>query len=396
MTSTGPILRRGRRASSLVTSTVLAFGLLAAAGPASADEPNPTEPTPTEPTPTQPTPATAVQVVEPPVVTGTARYWSTLTSTTGRYEPGTARVTRQWLRDGAPIRGATAATYRLVGADVGRRVAVRVVASADGLEQATTTTGPTTAVATAPLTVRTAPRISGTRRYGQVLQASAGRWSSSGLTKRYQWYRDRTVIRGATQRRYAIAPADVGHRLRVRVTVSKAYHRTSSATAVTAPVRHRRDARRTLTYSVRSDGARGSLATFRRQAAQTLADARGWPGAGVRFREVRSGGDFTLVLARASRLTSYSTECSVLYSCRVGRNVIINEDRWVHTTRVWRSAKGSVRDYRHMVVNHEVGHFLGRGHLGCPGRGQAAPIMQQQSKGLHGCRVNPWPRRDEL
>ena len=43
-----------------------------------------------------------------------------------------------------------------------------------------------------------------------------------------------------------------------------------------------------------------------------------------------------------------------------------------------------------MVVNHETGHWLGHGHLGCPGPGPA-PVMMQQSKGRGACSFNPWP-----
>jgi hypothetical protein len=50
-----------------------------------------------------------------------------------------------------------------------------------------------------------------------------------------------------------------------------------------------------------------------------------------------------------------------------------------------------LRDYRHMVVNHEAGHFLGFGHANCGGPGQLAPVMQQQSINLQGCQHNPWP-----
>jgi hypothetical protein len=85
-----------------------------------------------------------------------------------------------------------------------------------------------------------------------------------------------------------------------------------------------------------------------------------------------------------------------MWSCRVGRFVIINQERWKHASPAWNAAHLALRDYRHMVVNHETGHWLGLGHAGCPGPGRLAPVMMQQSKGLAGCRFNPFPTLHEL
>ena len=160
----------------------------------------------------------------------------------------------------------------------------------------------------------------------------------------------------------------------------------------------RLDAFRLHRYSVRTRGnIRAPMPVFRRSVAATYADPRGWLRSHHRFRAVQrsSGrlGEFTVVLAQAQYLPTYSSVCSTTYSCRVGRFVIINQDRWRRGSPYF---PGTLEQYRRMVVNHETGHWLGRGHAYCSGPRALAPVMQQQSKGLHGCRVNPWPLPREV
>jgi hypothetical protein len=100
------------------------------------------------------------------------------------------------------------------------------------------------------------------------------------------------------------------------------------------------------------------------------------------------------VLASAGAVPGFSSACSATWSCRVGRYVIINQTRWATASPAWNAAGRSLRDYRHLVVNHETGHWLGHGHRQCSGRG-LAPVMMQQSKGTGGCSFNPWPLPSE-
>jgi len=148
------------------------------------------------------------------------------------------------------------------------------------------------------------------------------------------------------------------------------------------------------TYIVRTKGTiTASVPAFASSVAATYADKRGWARGHDRFKRVSTGGQFTVVLAQARYLPTYHSICSVQYSCRVGRNVIINQDRWRFGSRYF---PGPLAQYRQMVVNHETGHWLGKRHAYCGGKGQLAPVMQQQSKGMQGCRPNAWPLVREL
>jgi hypothetical protein len=153
-----------------------------------------------------------------------------------------------------------------------------------------------------------------------------------------------------------------------------------------------------FTYRIETKGVIiADLAEFKQQANATLNDSRGWSRLDVIFTEVSGDSDFVLVLSEASQVPSYApTVCSSVYSCSVGRFVIINQDRWLGATPAWNNGGGNLRDYRHMVVNHEVGHWLGQGHAYCAGSGQPASVMQQQSIDLGGCSFNPWPLDSEL
>ena len=241
------------------------------------------------------------------------------------------------------------------------------------------------------------PSVTGTLRFGSVVRVSRGLWRPNPARFRFQWYRGETPIDGATAQTYRIGVADVGERLKARVYVKRAGYAWAQQTVRTGTVGYRVPVRRTVTYRIETRGRiTTSVKAFARLAAQTYADPRGWRNAGVAFKRVRGPSSFSLVLAEASWLPRFSSACSVQWSCRAGRYVVINQLRWTNASPSWNGAGKSLRDYRNLVVNHETGHWLGHGHLGCPGPGRLAPVMMQQSKGLDGCRHNPWPLPSEL
>ncbi|MGO3884663.1 MAG: hypothetical protein ACTJHU_00065, partial [Mycetocola sp.] len=63
-----------------------------------------------------------------PTISGTTRSGSTLTATPGTWKPAPQSVTYRWLRNGTAIKGATAAKYTLVAADIGTKITVETTA----------------------------------------------------------------------------------------------------------------------------------------------------------------------------------------------------------------------------------------------------------------------------
>jgi len=131
---------------------------------------------------------------------------------------------------------------------------------------------------------------------------------------------------------------------------------------------------------------------------QILADPRGWTADGESaFRRVSSGAtDFVVRIATPDTVdkacAEYRLDTGGELNCSVGGNVMVNLKRWLTGTRYYAD---DIPSYRALVINHEVGHFLGHNHVTCPGKGAPAPAMMQQIKGLHGCVPNAWPYDEE-
>jgi hypothetical protein len=304
----------------------------------------------------------------------------------------------QWLRDGMPIDGATRKAYRPGLDDIDHPLSAVVTATDAAGNQGTVTTAATSPTLRAELRLLSGVQITGDQRYGQTLRVSRGTWTRTPSRYRFQWIRSGKEIPGATDQTYRLGVADVGKRLKARVSVKRRGYAWARVTDRSETrIGYRVPVRRTVTYRIETRGRiTTSVREFARQAAQTYADPRGWRNAGVAVRRVNGPSNFSLVLAEAGWLPRFSPVCSVQWSCRVGRYVVINQLRWKYASPSWNGAGKSLRDYRHLVVNHETGHWLGHGHLGCPGPGRLAPVMMQQSKGLAGCRHNPWPLPSEL
>ncbi|WP_169063912.1 DUF3152 domain-containing protein [Geodermatophilus dictyosporus] len=143
------------------------------------------------------------------------------------------------------------------------------------------------------------------------------------------------------------------------------------------------------------DGIGVDGAEFAAAVEATLGDPRSWGNGGrMSFQRVdttEAGGyEFRVSLVSPGSMERYCPGVGTggYTSCRYGERAVINLARWATAVPHY---DGDVATYRQYVVNHEVGHALGNGHEGCPGPGQLAPVMQQQTLGLDGCTRNAWP-----
>ncbi|MGV9887194.1 DUF3152 domain-containing protein [Streptomyces sp. NPDC003395] len=154
---------------------------------------------------------------------------------------------------------------------------------------------------------------------------------------------------------------------------------------------------RPLRYVVRIETGLGlSPAQAADEIAGILSAPRGWThNSAYAFQLVSAGQPHDLTVSIATPGTAdalcwagIQQDTGGEYNCEVPGGVVVNLKRWVEGSPTF---DGPIHDYRALIINHEMGHFLGYAHTTCAGPGRLAPVMMQQIKGLHGCAANAWP-----
>lgn len=181
-----------------------------------------------------------------PAITGTAKEGQLLSATTGTWT-GTATITYayQWQQCSPSctnISGATASTYRLVAAQVGKTIKV-VLTATNGTGSASATSAATATVTTGAPVNTALPVVTGTTTQGQVLSSTTGTWvGTATITYARQWKRCNSVggsctnISGATGTTYTLVAADVGNTIKLTVTATNGVGNVAAEAATTAVV----------------------------------------------------------------------------------------------------------------------------------------------------------------
>ena len=182
-----------------------------------------------------------------PTVSGSAIEGQTLSASTGTWSGSPTSFAYQWQDCNASgegclnVSGATSASYKLLGGDVGHRLRLVVTAANNGGLTAAASAATVTVMPLPPANT-TLPTVSGSDVEGQVLTASQGTWSGSPTSFAYQWQDCNSAgeacasIGAATSATYKLASSDVGHTLRVVVTASNEGGSTPASSAATALV----------------------------------------------------------------------------------------------------------------------------------------------------------------
>ncbi|WP_244931977.1 lamin tail domain-containing protein [Nocardioides sp. W7] len=153
-----------------------------------------------------------------------------LTASTAAWSP-VAAFAYQWLRDGAPITGATSASYTTTAADADHALSVKATGTAEGYATTEKTSAATAKVARLVFAGTSVPVIGGgTPTVGDTLTATVAPWAPVASFT-WQWLRDGQPIAGATAASYPVTAADQGRALSVRVTGAAAGYEPRSVTS---------------------------------------------------------------------------------------------------------------------------------------------------------------------
>ncbi|QHC01596.1 DUF3152 domain-containing protein [Epidermidibacterium keratini] len=148
-----------------------------------------------------------------------------------------------------------------------------------------------------------------------------------------------------------------------------------------------------VTFDVEIEGGIGLDGTaFAAEVVRVLSDPRSWIATGqLQLQRVESGpADLHIALVSPEHVEGYCPgyQTNGYTSCRYGDRAVINLARWSVGVDDY---NGFLAEYREYVINHEVGHYFGHAHVGCPGPGAKAPVMMQQTLDVGQCVINAWP-----
>lgn len=262
-----------------------------------------------------PTPTRAPIVTA--AISGVAKVGETLTATGSSDDPWAPTVSFQWLRDGTPIAGATAATYTTSSADIGKTLSARATATnAAGTGEALATTAK---IAAAPSVRVTTTKTLGLRRQGGVLHVTTPTATGYPTPKvTYQWQRDGKSIRKATKSTYRLTAADRGKKVRVRITYRNAEGR---AEVRSASVTIRRTTTAFLPVPITRRVSISGTAKVGQRLRVTAPPAAGYTTPTTTYRWLRNGKPIGKATRNVYRLTAADRNRTISVRISYGNSV---------------------------------------------------------------------------
>ncbi|MCB0918224.1 MAG: DUF3152 domain-containing protein [Actinobacteria bacterium] len=118
---------------------------------------------------------------------------------------------------------------------------------------------------------------------------------------------------------------------------------------------------------------------FAAEVEDRLFDHRSWANVDGRSLQRVSGPDpdFRVSLTTGASVDTlcYPRHTAGIVSCNTGERAVLNILRWRKGAPDFPTLEG----YRTYLINHEVGHGFGKGHVYCPAKGGPGRLMMQQT-----------------